>query len=167
MACSRSCSWTCAPASSPWSACIHCLVWPLKSYIQIHLVVEVWHKYEPWSCEDGRQTHRTVILRVESTIGLNRASSTLAGLFGALLAEVRVRLGFSSAVLLSTGTGLNREALMIFCRRNAAQFIKLIALQVVRNAEYAVVSKQLNLSNNVLNIENKTTFNIQISNRPH
>lgn len=65
-------------------------------------------------------THRTLILRVERTDGLNGASSFSAGLFGgALLAESKVFLRFSSAALLFTGTGLNMEARFAFCKINA------------------------------------------------
>ena len=61
-------------------------------------------------------THRTLILRVERTVGLNRASSFPAGFFGgALLAESKVCLRLSSAALLLTTMGLNMDARVAFC----------------------------------------------------
>lgn len=68
--------------------------------------------------QTGKATHRTLILRVERTDGLNGASPSPGGLFaGALLAEGNVRL--SAAGLVSTETGLNREVRLqlAFCRK--------------------------------------------------
>lgn len=60
--------------------------------------------------QEERASHRTLILRVERTDGLNGASSFPAGLFGgALLAESKACLRLSSAALLFAGTGLNME----------------------------------------------------------
>lgn len=72
----------------------------------------------------GKMTYRTLILRVESTDGVNGASFFPTGLFGALLPECKVCLHFVSASLLFTGTGLNIEARLwfAFCRKDAYTF---------------------------------------------
>lgn len=70
-----------------------------------------------------RATHRTLILRMERTDGLNGGSSSPADLFGeALLADSIVCLCFSSAGFLFTGGGLNMEDRFALCTRNT-QFI--------------------------------------------
>ncbi len=83
----------------------------LKLFQQWLVTCQSYSKSE----QEERATHRTLILRVERTDGLNGASSFPAGLFGgALLAESKVCLRLSSAALLFAGTGLNMEVRLGF-----------------------------------------------------
>lgn len=78
----------------------------------------------------GKVTYRTLILRVESTDGMNGASSFPAGLFGGALPESKACRRFASVSFLLTGIGLTMEVRLqfAFCRKDAYTLSQFIAV---------------------------------------